>query len=424
MADDHEKGDPQMQDQAPERRNPPVGVGRGLRRWFLQPPRRHGEVIEGRTVSFLELFYDLVFVVLIGQAALTLAGDVSWGGVGDFAVVFALIWIAWLNGTEYHELHGGDDGRSRALMFVQMLLLAVLGVYVAHATGGDGRAFAVVYALLLLVLTWQWFTVHRRDTARYRSTTSAYLAVMAASVLVMAVSAVLPDHVRVVVWAVFVVAWVSGGAVLSVLAPAGSLGVTVTDSMVERFGLFVIIVLGEVVVGVVDGISAAPRDLVTIVTGVLGLVLGFGIWWNYFDLVGRRLPRQQGGPLAVWLNGHLPTTMAVAAAGAAMISLVAHAGDARAPVGSSWLLAGSVALVLVSLVVTIGTLEDARRIPEVYRPLSPVMGGAAVVAVLIGWARPAPWLLVLALAVLLAATWVFAVARWVRVGKPTGTTER
>jgi low temperature requirement protein LtrA len=48
-------------------------LGAGLRRWFLRPPRPHGEVIEDRTVSFLELFYDLVYVVLIGQVAHTLA---------------------------------------------------------------------------------------------------------------------------------------------------------------------------------------------------------------------------------------------------------------------------------------------------------------------------------------------------------------
>jgi hypothetical protein len=50
---------------------PPMTLGAGLRRWFLRPPRPHGEVIEDRTVSFLELFYDLVYVVLVGQIAHT-----------------------------------------------------------------------------------------------------------------------------------------------------------------------------------------------------------------------------------------------------------------------------------------------------------------------------------------------------------------
>jgi low temperature requirement protein LtrA len=45
-------------------------------------------------------------------------------------------------------------------------------------------------------------------------------------------------------------------------------------------------VLGEVVVGVVDGLSEVERDLPTIATAILGLTIGFGFWWTYFDLPG------------------------------------------------------------------------------------------------------------------------------------------
>ncbi len=55
-------------------------------RWF-RPPRPHADVIEDRSVSFLELFYDLVFVVLISQLAHTLAGHVTWTAFRDFIVV-------------------------------------------------------------------------------------------------------------------------------------------------------------------------------------------------------------------------------------------------------------------------------------------------------------------------------------------------
>jgi hypothetical protein len=52
---------------------PSTPLRAGLRRWFLQPPRPHGEVIEDRRVGVLELFYDLVYVVLVGQIAHALA---------------------------------------------------------------------------------------------------------------------------------------------------------------------------------------------------------------------------------------------------------------------------------------------------------------------------------------------------------------
>jgi hypothetical protein len=55
--------------------------------------------------------------------------------------------------------------------------------------------------------------------------------------------------------------------------------------------------------------------------------IGLGLWW----VVGRRLPRNEGPAMASWLLGHLPFTLSIAAAGAAMISLIEHAHDARTP---------------------------------------------------------------------------------------------
>jgi Bacterial low temperature requirement A protein (LtrA) len=89
--------------------------------------------------------------------------------------------------------------------------------------------------------------------------------------------------------------------VLAARSSGVGLGLTPTDSLVERFGLFTIIVLGEVVLGVVAGLSVAERDATTIVTGLLALWLGFGFWWIYFDLVGRRLPRANRVALANWV---------------------------------------------------------------------------------------------------------------------------
>jgi hypothetical protein len=105
-------------------------------------------------------------------------------------------------------------------------------------------------------------------------------------------------------------------------------------------GLFTIIVLGEVVFGVVAGLSAAEPDAKTVITGMLALWMGFGLWWIYFDLVGRRLPRADGGALSNWVLSHLPITGSITAAGAGMVSLIGHAHDATAPAATSWLLAG------------------------------------------------------------------------------------
>jgi low temperature requirement protein LtrA len=228
-----------------------------FRRRFWQPPRAHGEVVEDRTVSFLELFYDLVYVVVIARAAHTLAEDISWRSFGEFVIVFGLIWIAWLNGTLYYELHGREDGRTRVYVFIQMLLLALLAVFTADAAGESGTQFAIVYVLYLIVVSWLWYTVRLRDPEEYMAATGRYLMGMLASIALMAVSAFVPDEIRLWVWTFVIVMWVGSGLLLFSRDNAIESGVTATDSMVERFGLFVIIVLGEVVVGVVDGLSDA-----------------------------------------------------------------------------------------------------------------------------------------------------------------------
>ncbi|MDH3292837.1 MAG: low temperature requirement protein A [Acidimicrobiia bacterium] len=381
---------------------------------FWLPPRAHGDVIEDRTVGFIELFYDLVYVVVIARAAHHLAEHLTWRGVSEFAVVFGMIWLAWLNGSFYHDLHGREDGRSRTYIFLQMGILAVLGVYTADAGSETGRGFAITYTVFLLLLTWMWYTVRRQDAGQWASVTARYLTGMGSSVVIVAVSTFLPDTVRVMLWAAFLVAWVALS--FSMRNELGTDDLSATDSTVERFGLFTIIVLGEVVVGVVTGLSEADRSFRVLVTGLIGLGIGFGAWWTYFDFVGRRHPRSDSA--VQWVYSHLPISMGIAATGAALVSLVEHAGDQRAPVATAWVLTGSIALVLVGLTSAMSALEDYRRLASIYRPLTWALAVAVGVVVLIGWWRPVPWLLVLALFAVLSAVWWFAVDRWLRLPNP------
>jgi low temperature requirement protein LtrA len=173
-------------------------------------------------------------------------------------------------------------------------------------------------------------------------------------------------------------------------------------------------VLGEVVIGVVDGLSVAERDARTIVTGMLALSMGFGFWWIYFDLVGSRLPRANRVALANWVMSHLPIALAITAAGAGMVSLIGHAHDATTQVGTSWLLAGAVATGLLALVFTEQALADAERLSVVFHPLRLALAGGAATALIVGWLRPAPWLLGLLLVAILSAVWFFAVNRFLR----------
>lgn len=386
--------------------------------WFWRPPRPHGETIIDRRVSPLELLYDLAYAAVIAQAANHLAGHVSASGLFEFAAVFSLIWIAWANGSLYLELHGRSDGRTRTYFFLQIGILAILAVYAADADAG-GAGFAIAYTAFLVVMTWLWYVVRRQDARvhpEFLGDTGRYVVAMAVSVVVVLVSAFLPAQLRFLLWAIFTVAW----AILLLLSGRSSVGLgrgmAPTDSLVERFATITIIVLGEVVFGVVDGLAQSKHDVTTISTGMVALAVGFGFWWIYFDVVGGKLPKPDGRALANWMLSHYPITLSIAAAGAGMVSLIEHAHDDSTPEPTSWLLSGAVAMGLVFLIPTWRALSEATQLTAVYRPLWIATVAGAVASVIIGWTRPAPWLLALLLVVVLGLVWAVAVRGFALAG--------
>ncbi len=402
------------------RAEPPRRALQLFKTWFWRPPRPHGETIVDRRVSPLELLYDLVYAAVIAQAGNHLAAHVSAAGLVEFTLVFSLVWIAWTNGSLYLELHGRDNGRTRTYVFIQIGILAILTVFASDASGVSGSAFAFAYAAYLVVMTWLWYEVRRQDAREHRTEflvdTGRYVVAMAGSVIAILVTAFLPTEVRLGVWAVFTVAWSVFLLVLA-RAPVGlGRGMAPTESLVDRFGTFTLIVLGEVVFGVVDGLSRSQHDLTTIATGMIALVVGFGFWWIYFDVVGGRLPKSDGRALANWMLSHYPITLSIAVTGAGMVSLLEHAHDASTPSSTSWLLAGAVAVGLTFLIPTSRALADTDVLGAAFRPLWVAMVLGAVVSLVIGWIGPAPWLLALLLVLVLFLVWAVAVRGFVLAG--------
>jgi low temperature requirement protein LtrA len=384
----------------------------------MRPPRPHGQAIEGRTVSFLELFYDLVFVVFVSQVAHALAVHPDGYAVRSFAVLFALVWYTWLNGTLYHDLHGSDDGRSRTYMFVQMLLICLMSVYAGAATVDPeaGRRFAVLLAVLLVWLLYQWSVVRRQDDRQMAALSTPYFIGLAVIlVLVVASIAVDDPSTRLLLWAF----GAAGAIAVPLLGAAWRReglveGFQISESTAERFALFTIIVLGEVIVSVVDGLTQSDGGWTTNGVGLLCLGVGFGIWWSYFDFVGRRPPRPGLRVRGLWLIAHLPLSMSVAAVGAGMVSLIEHATDVRTPASTSWLVGGSMALLCGSLAVIVALMPEragAALVPS-------MLVAAAVASLVVAALRPRPWVLAATLVVLLTVVWTEAFVRHARLGEP------
>ena len=395
----------------------PRGLRFALRDW-MRPPRPHGEAIEGRVVSSLELFYDLVFVVFVAQVAHALAAHPDAVGARNFVVLFSVVWYAWLNGTLYQDLHGSDDGRSRLYMFVQMSLISLISVSAGHAGDDavDGKAFAVLLAVLIAWLTYQWWVVRRQDDPEMAATTTPYF-IGLAGIFVFAVASIFAasNDLRVLLWGL--------GAAAAIVVPMVGLSrrrvqieaaFRISASMAERFGLFTIIVLGEVMAGVVNGLGQAERSMATATVGLLCMGIGFGIWWNYFDFVGLRSPRPGLGVRGIWLVTHLPLSMAVAAIGAGMVSLIEHAADNRTPTGTAWLLGGSMAVLCLCLAALLRLLPERRGA----RLVPTGLVAAALVSVIAAALRPPPWALALVLLLALTTVWTESFVRHARLGEP------
>ena len=115
--------------------------------------------------------------------------------------------------------------------------------------------------------------------------TGLYIAGMVLSVPLILVNAFLPIELRLIVWAGFGILWMVALWLVGRSPVAFSRGLIPTDSLVERFGLFTIIVLGESVVSVAAGISGLDFELASSLVAAGTFVIAASLWWLYFDCV-------------------------------------------------------------------------------------------------------------------------------------------
>jgi low temperature requirement protein LtrA len=338
-------------------------------------------------VTFLELFFDLVFVVLVAQLAHRLAEHPSWSGVGWFVFLFYAVWSSWINGTLYHDLHGTDDISVRVFTFAQMLTVAVMGVFASDIPGDGSVGFALAYAANNALLVIMWFRTGIHDPS-HRPASVPYSVAYMLSAAFFVLSTVIDEPVRYWLWGLGLSLEVVGMVIaFHRWTPPASQGgdavIATTPSLIERIGLFVIIVLGEVIVGAITGMAdTRPLDSDELVIGLLGVLVAIGLWWVYFDLVSHRAPRSRRTQL--WLHLHFPLVVAIAAGGAGVLNTVEHAAEPL-PAGVRWLLVGSVMVAVASIGALTFTLEVRRTQPILYRKAEAAMVVSVVLGLLVGF---------------------------------------
>ena len=184
-----------------------------FRSWW-QPPRKTIDREEDRSVTFLELFYDLVYVVLVAELAHGLATNVTLAGVAGFAFLFIIVWWAWINGTLYHELHGNNDVRTRVFTFLQMFTVAAMAVFAHNALGEGSIGFALSYTAFQLILTYLWWRTGVHDP-EHRPLSTPYVLAFLFNTLLFIISVFVPPPWRFVLWGI--------ALVISLLLPLNTL---------------------------------------------------------------------------------------------------------------------------------------------------------------------------------------------------------
>ena len=127
------------------------------------PPKNFNERKNERKISWLELFYDLVYVAAIGQLTHRIAVYPTWETVGYSFLLFCMIFWSWVNGSQYYDLHGSDSIRSRIFTFLQMLGVAAAAITIPDVFEGHQQGFAVTFAIIQILITYLWWSVGLYD---------------------------------------------------------------------------------------------------------------------------------------------------------------------------------------------------------------------------------------------------------------------
>jgi len=315
-----------------------------------------------RTSTWLELFFDLCFVVAVAALARGLHDDPTLGGTLRFAGLFVPAWWAWMMFTWYATAFDNDDVPYRVTLLAAMLFMLGIAASVegVGAQAGATAGFVVSYAVLRLLLVWLFLRARYHTPPHLRGFVDWYAAGNALGAVLWLTSLFVPAPPALyVLWA--------AALCVELLAPILAVR-TLADPLVtfhprhiaERYGLFTIIVLGESVLAVASGTAGTEWAPAAVFTAVMGFVAAACIWWIYFDYVETTGMELAPKPAFYWGYGHLAVYAAIAAFGVgAQLAIEGAAHDESAalaaPGGAEFglagraILAGSVAVYLLAV---------------------------------------------------------------------------
>jgi low temperature requirement protein LtrA len=243
------------------------------------PRGRFGAVLrDGTKVGFLELFFDLVFVLAFTQCTALMVAQPTWEGVVRGMFVLAMLWWSWGGFAWLTSVVDPEEGAVRIAMFGAMAAVLVVALAVPQAFGDLGLTFAVAYGALRAAHL-ALFVLASQDDPALRRSVSSLAASSAIGVGLLAGASFLDGVAQGALWALAILIDFGGPALFGVagwrLVPA---------HFAERYGLIIILALGESIVALGVGAHAGLSAAV-MAAAVLGIALASALWWAHFDVV-------------------------------------------------------------------------------------------------------------------------------------------
>ncbi|MCB0872262.1 MAG: low temperature requirement protein A [Actinobacteria bacterium] len=260
------------------------------------PPRRLGpSPRDGDSVSFLELFFDLVFVLAFTQATALMAADPTWSGIARGLLVLAVMWWSWGAYTWLTSVVDPEAGITRGVIFGAMAALLVCALAMPQAFGEYGLLFAAAYAIVRIAHIWLFILASRgEDAVDLRRSVSSLGVSTLIAVTLLGIASQLDGLPQGTLWVLALIIDLGGPYLF------GAAGWRlVPHHFAERHGLVVILALGESIVAIGIGVEGLSLGVGEVMAAVLGVGVACGVWWLYFDVIqlvaARRLEQAAPG---------------------------------------------------------------------------------------------------------------------------------
>ena len=303
---------------------------------------------EERKTSYIELFFDLVFVFAFTQVTALILEDTTVEGFARAALVLAMVWWAWSAYAWMTNAIDIENTVTRLIIFAAMAAGFFMALAVPDAFQDEAAWFAVAYFVVRVLNSTLYMWGVRHDAGQLRAIARLSPWFLVAALVALAGGFVDPDY-RAWVWLASLVIDVVGTLTVARLEWRLS-----PSHFAERFALIVIIALGESIVAIGIGTSALARDTTYALSVVVAFAGVAALWWAYFDFTAvaaeralRRASPQARGPLArdIFTYFHYPIVLGIIFYAVAAKKTLEHPLDPLSEAGR-WALGLGVAIFL------------------------------------------------------------------------------